>query len=92
MWEGRAGVGGASGSNVGTCCIGNLIELVDGLLVVGVLAGLGLSTAKPSGLLAVIVGLSAAKSRVLLTLREWVGAEGVVGAGDGVELVGPLPP
>lgn len=50
--------------------MGSLIELFDGLRVVGVLAGLGLSTAKPSGLLAVILGLSAAKSRVMLMLRE----------------------
>jgi hypothetical protein len=63
-------VGGASGSSVGTCCIGSLIELFEGLLVVGVLAGLGLNTAKPSGLVAVMVGLSAAKSRVMLILRE----------------------
>lgn len=70
MYEGSAGVGGASGSSVGTCCIGSLIELVEGLCVVGVLAGLGLSTAKPSGLVVVKVGLSAAKSRVVLTVRE----------------------
>ena len=70
MYEGSAGVGGASGSSVGTCCIGSLIELVEGLCVVGVLAGLGLRTAKPSGLVVTEIGLSAAKSRVVLTLRE----------------------
>ena len=63
-----------------------MILLALGLLVTGVLAGPGRSTAKPSGLLAVMLGLSAAKSRVLLMSRECVGAVGVVSTGEAVEV------